>query len=113
MRAQRIAGHQLLSDRLCQSTVQTALDVNVGQLPGFSGGVFAELLAFARDIRRLRVGLRTHRDILPRCHGHRAGDKPRDACNQHALMRAMRVRDADDEAGSGKDSVIRSQHRCP
>ena len=58
MSTKRITGHQLLGNRLCQRAFQTALDIDVGQLPGFSGGILTQLLTFTRDIRLLGIGLK-------------------------------------------------------
>ena len=62
------------------------MDVDSGQHSQFAVAIIAQLLAFPPNIRPFGIGLRADRYIFSRSHRHRAGDKPRNAGDQDALM---------------------------
>ena len=111
MRAERVLRHQLRRDFGGELRVEAAFDVDRSEFPVLGVDVGLEFPALAREIRMFRVGLRTDGDVFAGRHGHRAGDEPGEPGDQHGAAVGAGGRDADYEAGSRDDPVVRAEDR--
>ena len=109
MSRQRVFRRQGLGNLPGKVLAETALAIDRGQfrLLGHGGG--DELAAFAFEVGKLGVALRTHRHVLPRGHRQRPGGQPRHACDKDRRPRAVGRGDRHHQARSRYQSVIRSQ----
>ena len=87
------------------------LDVDLGKLIKLELGILAQLLAFAREIGLLGVGLRADGHILAGSHRHSAGHQSRDPRNQDIVLRRGCRGDADDQARGRDNAIVGPQHR--
>ena len=110
MGAQGVLRHELLGNLPRQRRVDTALDVDVGELLLLERSVLAQLLALACEVGLLGVGLRTDGDILAGGHRHGAGHQPGDARDQHRVLGRGRRGHADDQARGRDDPVVGPEH---
>ena len=113
MGGQGIFRRELLGNLPRKSLIDTALYVDLGKLIQFKLGIVAQLLAFAREIRLFRVGLRTDGHILAGSHRHGASNQTRDTRDQDSALRRCRRGNADDQAGSRDDAVVGPEHCGP
>lgn len=58
MRAQRVVSHELRGDSLCEGGIESAADIDGGELTMFALVVCLELQALAFDVGIFGVGLR-------------------------------------------------------
>ncbi len=113
MSAERILRHQLRRNFRGEPRIEAAFDVDRCKLPVFGVEVVLEFLAFTREIRVFRVGLRADRDVFTRRHGHRAGHEAGKAGDQDGAAVSTGGGDADYETRCRDDSVVRTKDRRP
>jgi hypothetical protein len=87
MGRQGIFRHQLPGNLPRQDLIDTTLDVDFGKLIKLKLGILAQLLAFAREVRLLGVGLRPDGHILAGGHRHGASHQSCDARDQDVVLR--------------------------
>ena len=97
MSAKRIMGHQLLSDGSRKPQLQTASDINCGELLLLTSSVFRQLRSFQLEVRLLGVGLRAHRNVFTGCHRQRTGDQAGNASEQNVRSRRIGRGNTDDK----------------
>ncbi len=111
--AERVVRHELLGHLLRELLIQAPAHVDAHELAVLAGVVGLELLALARQIGLLAVGLRADRDVLAGRHRHRAGHRARDAGRQQAAVTRVGRRDADEQARRRHDAVVGAEHGGP
>src|SRR3974390_3436977 len=110
MCAKCIFRHELLGNLSGKARIDSARDIDVGKLPPLELRVIREFPPFPREIGIFDVRLRTDRDIFARRHGHSAGNKPADACQQHVSLRRLSRSHTQNEASGRDDPIICAQH---
>ena len=111
MCAEPIAHAQLLRDLHREILVDASLYVDHRELGQLGLWVTLELLNFTRDVRLLRVALRTDGNIFAHGHRHRSGDQARNAGDQNDFLRSGRCGNANHEACRRYQRVVGSEHR--
>ena len=109
---QGILCHQLPGNLPRKNLIDAALDVDFGKFINVKLDIFAQLLAFAREVRPFGVGLRADRHILAGGHRHGAGHQSRDTRDQDVVLRRGRRGNADDQACRRDNAIVRPENRC-
>lgn len=114
MRPDGVTFGQLYGDLFGKITIEAALDIDPCKLFQLRFGRFRQFTHFPREVRLFGIGLRTDRDILARCHGHRACHEPGKAGYQDfGLSRTGRGNAprglTSDDPVTGAQSAARSQ----
>jgi hypothetical protein len=112
VRAPRALGQRVEAvrrDLVGEGGVESSRDIDGGQFGVFVFSVIGQFLAFAFQIGPLGVGLGTDGNIFARRHGHRAGDQSGQAGDENAMPAGVGCGDAQNQAGSGKNAVVRAQ----
>jgi hypothetical protein len=107
---QGVLRHQLLGNLPRKCLIYTALDVDIGKFIKLKLRILAQLLAFARQVRLLCVGLRANRHILAGGHRHGTSYQTRDSRDQYIVLCGSRCGNADDQARGRNNSIIGAKH---
>ena len=107
---QGVAGVKLDGDLARELRCEAARHIDRGHLVELLFGPGREFGLFAREVRRLAVGLRADGDVLARRHGHRASHQARARRQQNRAARGLRRRHADHQGGGGDNTIIGTEH---
>jgi len=113
MRSQGVLGNELLGDLASKTSLNAPGHINLGEFCLFKLRVLCEFLFFTGEVRMLGVGLRTDRNILSRCHGHRAGNKASYPCQQHIVLGGCCRGYSQDQARRRDDPIICAEYGGP
>jgi len=97
MRGQRVFFHQLSGDFAGKRRIDSALDVNLSEFVALELDIFLQLLAFARELGLLDVGLRADRHVFAGRHRHAASDQTGDSGEQDVVTGRRRRGDTHDQ----------------
>ena len=111
MSCQGIFRHQLLGNLPRKRPINAAFDIEFGKLVELKLSIFAQLLAFAREISLFGIGLRTDGHILAGGHRHGASHQSRDPRDQDIVPCRSRRGNADDQASGRDDTIVGPKHR--
>ena len=110
MGAEGVVRHELPGHLVGECRIEPALDVDARQLAPLAGRVAQQFGLLAGAVGLLGVGLRMDRDELAGGHRHRPGDQRRHAGQQDRAVVGARDADAEHEARSRHDAVVRAEH---
>ena len=109
MSAERVFRHQLRGNLLGQFAIQTAFDVDSREFGLFKLNICCQFFTFPLQVCIFRIGLGTDRNIFACGHGHCTRDQTGQSCHEYTVPTGFRGSNADDQAGSGNDTVIRAK----
>jgi hypothetical protein len=93
-----------------EAKLKAAAHVDVGELPAIADKVDFQFRALLGQRGRLGIGLRMDGYVLAGGHGHGACDQGRESADQHIGMAGTGGGDAEHQARSGDDAVVRAEH---